>query len=232
MNPGLGQDLWYPGAPEAAVQAGGYTESTATDVTDADASAFSSWWDRFTAIWPAFLGLRGEIQDHQNRWSQLATAAYHAGDIEGMRALRANATMLDTLESTRQQVEDTVNRFRDAWEQFKSYLQNLGRWFGLAGLGGLGLPPLLLVIGVPAALAAIAWVVTTYYRLRADLDFDRATLEAAEAGRITPAQAASLIEARTGGPLVSLGLGGGIMPLVLVGGAAVVVFFMMGRRRS
>ncbi len=228
MRDSLGQDLWYPGMPTVA-EPWQQTPEASQDITDVDAASFGSWWDRFTTIWPDFLNLRGEIQTHQERWQSLASDAYAAGDVEGMRAYQANVRALDSVEAERQSVEDAVTRFRDTWQALKDYLAGLGRWFGMQGLGGLGLPPLVLAIGIPALIAAIAWVVTSYMSIRADLEFDRQALESAEAGTITPEQARAMIAARTGPGLLSLTTGGLGTPLLLVGGGVLLLWFL-GRR--
>jgi hypothetical protein len=152
--------------------------------------------------------------------------------MEGFRAASAKSTQLTKMEADRNRIESTVNRYRDAWESFKSWIVNAGVWAGSgAGWGaaplaggsyvapGLGIAPLIPIIAIPAMLGAIAWVVYTYFRLRADLDYDSKLLTEVGAGRLTPAQDQAM--GRSGGAGLSLagGLGllaGAILALVVL----------------
>lgn len=192
------------------------------DLTDADAATFSAWWQRFTAIWPAFLQLRDEIQDHANRWAALAEAAYAEGDVEGYRALTANAERLRQLEQDRSQVETTVARFKSGWDSLQTYIGNLGRWFGLQG-NGLGLAPLVLLVGIPTLIGALAWVVQKYFEIRNGLDYDMELLRSAEGGRLTPGQIEALkrpTEAAAGAtwPMALIVVGLGVLAFTMFGG--------------
>jgi hypothetical protein len=199
-----------------------------SDVSADDARNFADLWTKFTGLWPAFLALQGEISDHRDQWAQLARAAYDAGDIESFRAYSYNGTKLDELEGERAKAEATVNKYRDHWDALKTYLANLGRWFGLQGYSTtrLGLPPLVLAVGLVAVISALAYVVNTYMRVRADLDFDAQLLEQVRNGQVSATDAAAILKSRppaAGTPdkpgLPSLG---SIAGLLLVGGAVVL----------
>ncbi len=199
--------------------------SGAQELSDADASSFASYWRQFTAIWPAFLSLESEISEHASRWSALAEQAYAAGDVEGFRALSARAAAIRQLEADRSAVAQTVAKFKDAWDTLWSYIQHAGRWLGLQGLAGLGIPPLLLLIGIPTLVGALAWVVQKYFEIRQGLDYDLTLLRAAEEGRLTPAQIQQLQrpEAARGGeglswPLALAVVGIGLVALTMLGG--------------
>lgn len=215
------------------IEGGGIAQPAGEEPSPGVLAEFWRLWQRFIDIWPQFLGLRSEIDEHRARWEALAQAAYAAGDIEGMRAYRANIARLEAMERERSEVEGTVARFKAVWDTIVSYIERARSWLGLSGLG---LPPLLLPIGLAAAVAALAWVVNTYLKLRADLDFDREALAAAERGTITPQQAAEMIEARTGeGGLLSLGVPGlgrwNLTPLLLVGGIVMMAWWLGQARR-
>jgi len=225
----LGQDI-EPDVmfPEAVTASAG----TPTDVSPEQAGSFASLWQRFSALWPEVQQQREQIFDQRERWRALARQAYEAGDMEGFRAYSARITALDALEADRQQAESLVQRFRDAWDSLKTYLSAAGRWLGISSLGGLGLPPLVLAVGLPAALAALAWVVNTILRIRAELAADRQLLEAAERGVISGSQAVQAItqRERASGALVSIG-GGSWSGLLLLGAVGLGLWFLMGSRR-
>jgi hypothetical protein len=213
----LGQDL---GQDVEGLIPEPVTATTVQDVTAEEAAGFASLWQRFERLWPQVLQQRQEILEHRERWARLAREAARAGDIEGMRVYNQRVTQLDALEADRQQVESVVQRMREAWDAIRTYLRSAGQWLGISSLGGLGLPPIALAVGIPAAIAALAWVVNTILRIRADLDVDRQLLEAAERGVITPEQAARAIAERqreAAGGLLSIGAGGAWPSLLLVG---------------
>ncbi len=221
-RPALGAvDILPPDYPPEYFPTEGETaaEGTAQEVTAGAADTFKRLWQQFTAIWPSFLALRDELADHAARWGALGEARYRAGDLEGFRAYQAKVTELAATEGQRQAVEDRVQQFREAWEALRSYIAQGGRWLGL-GSPGLGLAPLLLAVGIPAALAALAWVVRSYLQIRADLDADLQILQAVEAGRLTPAAAAQLLEARRPAGLFA-GAGSWVAPVVIVAGGIV-----------
>jgi len=222
-GPWLGQEPVMEILPPEA--SGGSPE----DLTAGQAASFRTLWERFTGIWPAFLGLERELVDRAARWRLLALDRYRAGDIEGYRALLARVQNLERLEAGRKDVQGRVLQFKDAWEAIRSYIANAGRWLGVQGLGNgrLGLPPLLLVVGIPAALAALGYVINSYLSIRADLDADAQVLAAVEAGRITAEAGAALIAARQPKGLFA-GLGGAMMPLVLVGGGLLALMAWRG----
>ena len=222
-GPWLGQEpLMEVLPPEAA---GGSPE----DLTAGQAASFRTLWERFTSIWPAFLGLERELVDRAARWRLLALDRYRAGDVEGYRALLARVQNLERMEAGRKNVQGRVLQFKDAWEAIRSYIANAGRWLGVQGLGNgrLGLPPLLLVVGIPAALGALVYVINTHQRIRADLDADAQVLAAVEAGRITAEAGAALIGARQPKGLFA-GLGGALTPVVLVGGGLLALLAFRG----
>lgn len=226
-GPWLGQEPVVEILPPEA--AGGSPE----DLTAGQAAGFRTLWQRFTGIWPAFLGLERELVDRAARWRLLALDKYRGGDIEGYRALLARVQNLERMEAQRKDVQARVLQFKDAWEAIRSYIANAGRWLGVQGLGNgaLGLPPLLLVVGIPAALAALGYVINTHARIRADLDADAQVLAAVEVGRLSAEAGAALIAARQPKGLFA-GLGGAMTPLVLVGGGllALLAFGGSGRR--
>ena len=207
-----------------------WTDLSGQTPTAGDVNTFSSWYDRFTQIWPAFLMLSQEIQDHISEWSALATERYRAGDIEGFRAAKARVTALTAMESERSTVAATVGKFKDAWDSFRGWITNAGLWAGAGSSAfsgpGLGIAPLALVIGIPALIAAIAWVVNTYLRLRTDLDYDAKLLADVSAGRLTPAQATALQRGGTGAGM-TLGGGLGLVALALL--ALVLLPTLRGR---
>ena len=82
-------------------------------------------------------------------------------------------------------------------------------------------------VGIPAALAALAYVINTHSRIRAELDADAEILAGVEAGRLTPAAAAALLAARRPAGLFA-GLGGALGPLVLVGGGLLALLAFRG----
>lgn len=217
QGPWLGQE-----PPIDVTPAGGV--GVAQDLTTPQAADFRSLWERFTSIWPAFLGLQRELVDRAARWRLVALDAYRRGDIEGYRALLLRVQNLERLEAQRKTVEGRVRQFKDAWEAMRSYIANAGRWLGVQGLAGpgLGLPPLLLVVGIPAALAALVYVINTHQKIRADLDADAQVLAAVEAGRVSAEAGAALIAARQPKGLFA-GLGGAVAPVLLVGGGLLVL---------
>lgn len=228
------QGPWLGQEPPVEVLPAGGPGGAEQDLTAGQAASFRSLWQRFTSIWPAFLGLERELVDRAARWRLLALDKYRAGDIEGYRALLLRVKNLERLEAQRKDVEGRVRQFKDAWEAIRSYIANAGRWLGVQGLEGpgLGLPPLLLLIGIPAALAALGYVINTHSRIRADLDADAQVLAGVEAGRLTPQAGAALVAARRPAGLFA-GLGGATMPLVLIGGGLVVLLaFGGGGRRT
>lgn len=226
----LGQEVGLLPLPTLPTQE---TAGAAQDISDSQASTFASWWDRFTSIWPDFLNMAGEIADHQTRWQALAQDAYQANAWDDYATFSGLAANLDATERERKAVEDTVTRYRDGWDAVKGYLQQLGRWLGF-GSPGLGLPPLILAVGIGTLIAAIAYVVTTYAKIRADLDFDRETLAAAEAGSISAGQAKDMIQSRQGGTLLGGLFSGGVQGLtgyLLLGGLAYLVIINLGATR-
>ncbi len=228
-GPWLGQEPVVEVLPPEAE--GGSPE----DLTAGQAASFRTLWQRFTGIWPAFLGLERELVDRAARWRLLALDRYRAGDVEGYRALLARVQNLERLEAGRKDVEARVRQFKDAWEGLRTYIANAGRWLGVQGLGNgrLGLPPLLLVVGIPAALAALGYVINTHLSIRADLDADAQVLAAVEAGRLSAAAGAALIAARRPKGFLEA-LGGGVgLPLVLIGGGLLALLaFRGGGRRA
>lgn len=228
-TPRLGQGELMPtefGPPPVTDQA------PVQELTETEASSFASLWQQFTQLWPEVLSQRQQILDQRERWRALARAAYDAGDLEGFRAYSQRITALDALEADRQEAESLVGRFREVWETLRTYLLSAGRWLGISSLGGLGLPPLVLAVGIPAALGALAWVVNTVLRIREELAVDRQLLEAAERGVLTPQQAAEAIARRErgGGALLSLG-GGAWSGLLVIGAVLIGLWLVAGGRR-
>jgi len=218
----------------AEAEAGGYymgqeppidltTDAGAGVPTDSDVSSFSSYYSQYQALWNDFLRMDATIQDHLARWADVATAASTAGDTATENQATQRIAWLETARDTRNQVQATVDRFSSAWEQFRSYVSSAGRWFGL------GLAPLVLPFAIVAAIGALAYVVTKIIELRNGLNYDTQLLQAAEAGRISPAAAAALSAAAHGGR------GGFSTTTLLLGGAAVVAglayFGQIGRGR-
>ncbi len=195
---GLGQDM--PSLFDTSAAEG------AQDISDADAATFSSWWQQYTSIWPAFLETRQEIADHKARWLQIAQDAYGRSDMATWKSATDHAIDLNSLEQQRAAVEARAVKYRDAWDGIKQYLSSLGRWSGMGYFHGLGLPPLVLAVGLASAIAAIAYVVTTYYQIRRQLDFDQGLLGDVEAGKITAQDAAALKKAGAG----AAGIGGAL----------------------
>lgn len=215
-NPNLGVYEWPDVVPPVSDQsAGGQTLNTA------EAGTFARLWDRWTNLWPSFLGLRQEILDRRARWGRLYDSAFASDDAERLRVAGAALARLDDDERQRSAVESTVLKFRDTWNALRDYLVSAGRWFGMQGLG---IPPLVLVLGVPAALAALAWVINTYATIRGNLDADALILAAAERGAITTGQAETILRTRRqAAPLFGADLSGW-GPWLFLGGGLIALY--------
>ncbi len=108
------QGPWLGQEPPIDVTPAGGEGGAAQDLTAPQAADFRTLWERFTSIWPAFLGLRQELVDRAARWRLLALDTYRRGDIEGYRALLLRVQSLEGLEARRKTVEARVLQFKDA----------------------------------------------------------------------------------------------------------------------
>jgi hypothetical protein len=214
------QASWNPWDPWTDVVPTSTLDQGTQSVNGQQAGYFAQLWDRWTNLWPSFLGLRQEILDRQARWQRLYDSALASDDAERLNIAVAALTALDSDESQRSAVESTVLKFRDTWYALRDYLVSAGRWIGM---GGLGIPPLVLVLGIPAALAALAWVISTYTTVRGRLDADAQVLAAAERGAITTSQAAAILGQRgQSAPMFSADLSGWGPWLFLAGGLGAI----------
>lgn len=149
---------------------------------------------------------------------------YRAGDIEGFRALGARITEVEALERKAAEVASYAGRWSGTWETLASWLGQVGGMFGL-GVLPLALPLALSIPVALAAIAALAWVVSSWLDTRARAQSLRELAAQVSAGTLTAQQAGELVRAAAPAPGIFGGLGGlGTTALLVLGVLAVAAF--------
>ncbi len=170
--------------------------------------------------------LERTLTESKARLSAAASAAYKAGDVEGMRALNARVTEAEALLRDLATVQATTSRWQSTWDVLSGWLTQAQWEYGTIGVGVLPLLAPIAIATAVAAVGALAWVLNTWQTLRARTATIKDLADRVAAGQLTAEQAAALAAAaQPPGLFAGFGAGlGTVLPLLLIGGIALFLW--------